>query len=547
MPKRGKEPRSSSRHSVGRFSPTQSQRKSRNDYQVAGSSRTTSDSSSGRRSPHSKDNIKKSSGNTHENSSNQKHNMNVGDSPIILTDDDDDGYKNLDHSMNKFRGNGNKMNPGQDSGEGTRIVKHFVPSADRYMSQSAPEKPMFRGPETDVLRDLVKDKLKNIRVQMIRADVQQNDSFRQAYVVDDSVANRSKGEKNHQHVDDRQLSCYNSTRMHYDNGDKNYGMNHSLSPSRVMPRDRSISPQSNISRPPSPPLPYSPERDRFHSDNMLHRDRPKRSPERKVHERPSRDFTDQHKMNNFSSGPPEPRSPDMHRFRSGDHSRHRMKDDSIRFESRTRRSRSPPGYFRNNYSFKSPSPNNRSFSPSHGQLPVSPPSSRDLSPPLRDRPTYPNDRLRRRRSSPPRRDRSRDRRRHVSPRKRTSPGRSPIKRKDNTRKRPIKNQEGRKREAKDRKRRSQSNPKSTLQDQQQPQQPSFQQPQPIYPPPPGVVRLPPPPRPFPPMMIPLRPPPFPSMGAWRPRRPPIQAPPPSGWPYPRKFHKLIIICYIVVV
>jgi len=38
------------------------------------------------------------------------------------------------------------------------------------------------------------------------------------------------------------------------------------------------------------------------------------------------------------------------------------------------------------------------------------------------------------------------------------------------------------------------------------------------------------------MMIPLRPPPFPPpMGAWRPPRPPMQAPP-SGWPYPRKFH-----------
>lgn len=63
---------------------------------------------------------------------------------------------------------------------------------DRYhMSQSAPEKPMFRGPETDVLHDLEKDKLKNIRVQMIRADVQ-NDSFRKAYVIEEPVA-RSKG------------------------------------------------------------------------------------------------------------------------------------------------------------------------------------------------------------------------------------------------------------------------------------------------------------------------------------------------------------------
>lgn len=61
------------------------------------------------------------------------------------------------------------------------------------MAQCALEKPMFRGPETDVLRELVKDKLKNIKIQMIRADVQQNDSFRQAYVVEDSVTNRSKG------------------------------------------------------------------------------------------------------------------------------------------------------------------------------------------------------------------------------------------------------------------------------------------------------------------------------------------------------------------
>lgn len=61
------------------------------------------------------------------------HFRNACDSPITLTDDDDDGYKNLDHSMNIFRDNGNKMNPSQqDSGEVTRIVKHFVPSADRY-------------------------------------------------------------------------------------------------------------------------------------------------------------------------------------------------------------------------------------------------------------------------------------------------------------------------------------------------------------------------------------------------------------------------------
>lgn len=63
-----------------------------------------------------------------------------------------------------------------------------------HMSQSAPEKPMFRGPETDVLHELEKDKLKNIRVQMIRADIQQNDCFRKAYVVEEPLtANRSKG------------------------------------------------------------------------------------------------------------------------------------------------------------------------------------------------------------------------------------------------------------------------------------------------------------------------------------------------------------------
>jgi len=42
MPKRGKEPRPSSRHSGGRFSPPPSlPRQSRNDYQVAGPSRST--------------------------------------------------------------------------------------------------------------------------------------------------------------------------------------------------------------------------------------------------------------------------------------------------------------------------------------------------------------------------------------------------------------------------------------------------------------------------------------------------------------------------
>lgn len=60
------------------------------------------------------------------------------------------------------------------------------------MSQCAPEKPVFRGPETDVLLELEQDKLKNIKIQMLRADVQ-NESFRKAYVVQESVANRSKG------------------------------------------------------------------------------------------------------------------------------------------------------------------------------------------------------------------------------------------------------------------------------------------------------------------------------------------------------------------
>lgn len=58
-------------------------------------------------------------------------NRNVVNSPIILTDDDDDDdNKNLDTSMNIFKENGNNLK--SDSCEGTRIVKHFVPSADRY-------------------------------------------------------------------------------------------------------------------------------------------------------------------------------------------------------------------------------------------------------------------------------------------------------------------------------------------------------------------------------------------------------------------------------
>lgn len=61
-----------------------------------------------------------------------------------------------------------------------------------------------------------------------------------------------------------------------------------MSPSRMISRDRSLSPRMNIGRPPSPPLPYSPERDHFNSDSMLRRERSKRSPERSAHERPSR-------------------------------------------------------------------------------------------------------------------------------------------------------------------------------------------------------------------------------------------------------------------
>lgn len=138
-----------------------------------------------------------------------------------------------------------------------------------------------------------------------------------------------------------------------------------------------------------------------------------------------------HKIESYSSGPPpEPRSPETQRFRSGDHNRHRMKED---YEERlSRRSRSPV-YFGKHYPYRrSMSPNIRPFSPpNHGHLPISPPPSRELSsPPLRDRLSHPSDRSRRRRSPPPRRDRSRDRRRRLSPRRRTPPpARSPIKRK----------------------------------------------------------------------------------------------------------------------
>jgi len=60
------------------------------------------------------------------------HFRNVVNNPIILTDDDDnnDDYKNLDNAMNVFRENGNNLKP--DTDDGTRLVKHFVPSTDRY-------------------------------------------------------------------------------------------------------------------------------------------------------------------------------------------------------------------------------------------------------------------------------------------------------------------------------------------------------------------------------------------------------------------------------
>lgn len=129
------------------------------------------------------------------------------------------------------------------------------------------------------------------------------------------------------------------------------------------------------------------------------------------------------KMENFSSGPPpEPRSPDMQRFRSGDHSRQRGKEEMMHYDDHNRRSGSPV-YFDNHYPYRSPSPNNRPFSPNRAHLPMSPPPSRELSPPpLRDR-------SRRRRTPPLRRDRSRDRRRRLSPRRRTPPSaRSPVRR-----------------------------------------------------------------------------------------------------------------------
>lgn len=71
--------------------------------------------------------------------------------------------------------------------------------------------------------------------------------------------------------------------------DNSYGMIRPVSPTRLRSRDRSLSPRINMVRPPSPPLPYSPGRDHFNSNNsMSRRDRSKRSPQRNSHERPPR-------------------------------------------------------------------------------------------------------------------------------------------------------------------------------------------------------------------------------------------------------------------
>lgn len=83
--------------------------------------------------------------------------------------------------------------------------------------------------------------------------------------------------------------------MNIFNTDKNYGIPHQLSSPRIISsRDRSLSPRNNNDRPPSPPQPYSPDRDHFNSDNMLRRDRQKRSPERIRERSPRSDhFMDQ--------------------------------------------------------------------------------------------------------------------------------------------------------------------------------------------------------------------------------------------------------------
>lgn len=149
-----------------------------------------------------------------------------------------------------------------------------------------------------------------------------------------------------------------------------------------------------------------------------------------------------HKMENFSSGPPESRSPGTQRFRPIDPGRHRMKEMPVHYEDRSKRSRSP--YFENHYAYRSPSPNLRPYSPNRQQIMTMPsPPSRDLSSPtLRDRPPFANDRRRRRLS--PRRDRSRERRRRISPKKRTPPPpvRSPPVRSPPVRSPPVKRKNG---------------------------------------------------------------------------------------------------------
>ncbi|XP_050440486.1 serine/arginine repetitive matrix protein 1-like [Adelges cooleyi] len=515
MPKRTKESRSSNRHSGSHFSPKRSTRGP--DYPMGPSRATRSDShNSGRMSPHSM------SGGVKQANGSLRHQMHA-DSPILIEDDDD--YKNVDSSV--FRDNGSNLKP--DIGESTQIVKHFVASADsRHHVTSVPEKPMFRGPETDVLHDLVKDKLKIIRVQMIRADVPQSDTYHKSYTIEDD-ASRTKGD-NHQHYDDRQTH-FNPTTSHYDH-DTKYG----LSPHRVS-RDRSLSPRRG-SRPPSPPLPYSSNIDHYAETNTHRDSRSKRSSDRNVHDRNSKKHN---KFDDFASGPPpEPRSPSNSHFRSSDHPRRRSKDKLVRYDNRQRHGdNSSPPYLENRYPpFRSPSPNNRPFSPPNERpsrrVPFSPPPPRELSPPLNDQ--TPDERARRRRSPVSKRDRSRERRRRSSPKRKTPPtARSPRRREiDHRRKRSTSRNRERKREGRERRRRSRSKSNSPQQDQED-YSPS--QNQPVYPAPPHGVRLP-PPRPYlGPMMMPLRPPPPypPPMGAWRTPRPPMQGPPPPGgaWPYPR--------------
>ncbi|XP_050525669.1 serine/arginine repetitive matrix protein 1-like isoform X2 [Daktulosphaira vitifoliae] len=476
-----------------------------------------SDSGTSRRiSPHSVTTTKQTNGSSRHGHHNQRS-MHTENPPLMNNDDE---YKKLDSSMSVFRENGSILKP--DLEENTQIVKHFVPSIDRYhLSQNVPEKPIFRGPETDVLHDLEKDKLKSIRIQMIRADVQQTDSYRKAYVVEDHVP-RVKGE-NHEHVDDRKTHL-NPNPVHYDHVENCYG----LSPCRQS-HDCSLSPLMN-NRPPSPPLPYSPNLDCFVDPDSVHREsRSLRS--ENFHGRASKK-----RHENFLEHPsPEPRSPSTSRYRTIDN-RHHTKNNSMRYDSHPRRSDSSPVYYEKRCkSFRSPSPTNRTFSPnerSTRRSALSPP--RNVSSSLKQQTS--NDHPRKRRSPPQRYDRSRDRRRRNSPRRRTPPIRSTSKRRDNNdhhkKRSTSRNRDVRRRENRENRRRSQSKSNSPQQEEQQSSY-SSSQPQSGYSSQPGV-RIP-PPRPYPgPMLIPLRPPLYPPpMGAWRPPRPPLQAPPPAGWPYPR--------------